>query len=317
MNRPSDDEAAPPTIAGGAPQNDAAFRARILDSMADGVYFVDRDRRITYWNHGAERLTGFAAREVVGSYCFDNLLDHIDGRGCQLCRGGCPLAAAIEQDRSLELGVYLRHKSGRRVPISVRATPMKNEEGEIIGAVEVFSDSTQANKTERRIGELETIAFRDPLTALPNRRHIGLKVHQAIEEAEQLGRSFGIALLDIDHFKQVNDSWGHAVGDAVLRAITEALARSLRPSDIVGRWGGDELLAIVADVSPATLEEVTERWRELVAKCSAAVGESQVRVTVSIGATMLKAREQAEAAIERADRLMYQSKGRRNRVTVG
>lgn len=317
MTSPCDEAPGPSPVVIRSGQNEAAFRARILDYLSDGVYFVDLDRRITYWNRGAERLTGFSAEEVVGTYCFDNLLAHINAKGCHLCIGGCPLSVAIDEDRFIEHFIYLRHKQGHRVPVSVRAMPMKNEQGEIVGAVEVFSDSTLEKITERRIGELETIAFRDSLTGLPNRRYIGLKVHQALEEVQDFGRPFGLALLDIDHFKRVNDSWGHGVGDAVLRTIADTLSRSLRANDIVGRWGGEEFLAIVADVSAAALEEIAERWRHLIAESSVAVQDRQIRVTVSIGVTLLSGHDVAETAIERADRLMYQSKVTRNKTTLG
>lgn len=295
----------------------AAFRARILDSLYDGVYFVDLDRRITYWNSGAERLTGFAANEVVGSYCFDNILAHVDDAGCELCKEACPLMAAMEQDRNIEHRVYLRHKEGHRIPISVRTAPLKDEQGRVIGAVEVFSDSTGLKTLERRIGELETIAFRDPLTGLPNRRYSALKVQQAIRETKQFGRSYGLVFLDVDNFKEANDTSMHGGGDAILRMIADTLSHNLRPSDVAGRWGGDEFMAIVADVNPRSLTAIAERWRQLIASSSIYLNGVRVHVTVSIGATLLMTQDTSDLAIHRADQLMYRSKQSRNQTTLG
>lgn len=298
-------------------QQDADFRANILDCLYDGVYFVDLNRRITYWNQGAERLTGFRAEEVVGSFCYDNILAHVDAHGCQLCVSQCPLVAAIEQNRLQEHDVYLRHKRGHRVPVSVRASPMKSQNGDVIGAVEVFSDSSRKKAVERRVDELETIAFHDPLTSLPNRRYMSLKVQQCIQEIAHLKRTFGLIFLDIDHFKLINDTWGHKIGDFVLQEISETLMQNLRSDDVVGRWGGEEFLAILADVTPATMQDLAERCRKLIAESSVPVLDARIQTTVSIGATMLSHLDRSEEAIERADRLMYRSKTTRNRTTVG
>ena len=93
---------------------------KLLDSLFDGVYFVDLDRRITYWNAGAERISGYLRSEVVGSCCADNLLRHIDTEGHKLCQDGCPLAATMRDGKTRESSVYLHHKFGHRVPVLVR-----------------------------------------------------------------------------------------------------------------------------------------------------------------------------------------------------
>ena len=92
----------------------------LLDRMSDGVYFVDRDRRILYWNEGATRLTGFKAEEIVGKHCQDNTLCHIDSAGRQVCFDGCPLLACLQDGTPHDAELFLRHKQGRRVPVSVQ-----------------------------------------------------------------------------------------------------------------------------------------------------------------------------------------------------
>jgi diguanylate cyclase (GGDEF)-like protein len=168
------------------------------------------------------------------------------------------------------------------------------------------------------VHELEGIAFRDSLTCLPNRRYIELKVKQSLEEFQQFGRSFGLLMLDIDHFKQVNDLHGHDAGDAILKAVSETLAKSVREDDIVGRWGGEEFLVLLADVNAGTVRDLAERCRALVEKSGALTAESRVSVTISIGGTLLVSGDSADSVVKRADQLMYASKlGGRNRATVG
>ena len=306
LSRPADDDS-------------MSFHAKLLDSLFDGVYFVDAERKITYWNRGSENLTGYSAHEAVGRHCFDNFLAHVDETGCALCTNGCPLSKTILDGERREAEVFFRHKLGHRVPVCVRVAPIKSKSGTIIGAVEVFSDVTAKEQAERRVDELESMAFRDSLTCLPNRRYTELKVKQALEESQQFGRAFGLLVLDIDHFKRINDRYGHDVGDATLKAVSETLAKTLRgQDDLVSRWGGEEFLVLLSDVNATSLQIVAERCRALVEKTGALSAESRVPVTISIGATLIVNGDSTESAIKRADQLMYLSKANgRNRTTVG
>jgi diguanylate cyclase (GGDEF)-like protein/PAS domain S-box-containing protein len=286
----------------------SSFYEKLLDNMQDGVYFVNRERKITYWNAGAGQLAGYTSDEVVGKHCFDNLLGHVDESGKPLCTGRCPLSDVMRDGRARQVEIYMRHKDGYRMPVFVRVLPMRNSEGDVVGAVEVFSDSTARRKVEKRVSELEQLAFRDPLTGLPNRRCLQLKVGQALEEHRELGRLYGLMLFDVDRFKQVNDSHGHDMGDALLKTVAATLVHGLRPIDIVGRWGGEEFLVLMPDVDAIGLGDLAERCRVLVAQSSVTAGASRVSITASIGATVLGPSDSAEIAIRRADELMYESK---------
>jgi diguanylate cyclase (GGDEF)-like protein/PAS domain S-box-containing protein len=294
------------------------FYKDCLDRLQDGVYFVDTTRRITYWNQGAEQLTGYSAREAIGRYCFDNFLVHVDEQGRALCFNGCPLASTIGDGRHREAEVYFRHKSGHRVPVSVKVAPITDGAGRILGAVELFSDVTAKKNIERRAGELEGLAFLDALTGVPNRRYIELKVRQAIQEVGEFGRSIGLIMLDVDHFKKVNDSYGHEAGDEALRAVCNTIASNLRQEDTVGRLGGEEFLILVTDVNATSLSVFAERCRMLIAESGVPVQDGILRVTVSVGATLINHGDSEQSAIKRADELMYKSKmSGRNQTTLG
>ncbi len=293
------------------------FHEKLLDSLYDGVYFVDSERRITYWNHGAESLTGYCVSDAVGRKCFDNFLEHVDEQGCALCLNGCPLTAAIGDGQRHEAEVYLRHKAGHRVPVSVRVSPLRDAAGLVIGAVEIFTDVTEKKNVERRVGELENLAFCDPLTGLLNRRFMERKVEQAILEHKEFARHYGILMIDIDKFKQVNDTVGHDAGDSVLRTVSKTLVHSLRALDIVGRWGGEEFVVLLPEAETAKLLEIAERCRKLVAESSVTIHDQRLSVTVSIGGTSINRSDSAASAVHRADQLMYRSKtSGRNRISV-
>ena len=99
----------------------------ILDNIYGGVYYVDKNRKIKYWNKEAEEITGFSKEEVIEKHCYDNILKHIDDSGKNLCENGCPLHGAINDGKKREANVYLHHKEGQRVPVTIRIVPLKNE----------------------------------------------------------------------------------------------------------------------------------------------------------------------------------------------
>jgi len=286
----------------------SAHCEKLIDNVHDGVYYVNRERKITYWNEGAAGLAGYSAAEAIGKDCADSLLEHCDEAGNPLCGNGCPLSNVMRDGEPRTAEMFLRHRAGHRIPVSVRVLPMKNDDGVIVGAVEVFSDSTVKLKFDQRVSELEQLAFRDALTGLPNRRHIELKVEQGLQDHQRMGRLYGLLMFDLDRFKQVNDSHGHEVGDALLKALSQSVAQGLRPADIVGRWGGEEFLVLMPDVNAIGLGDLAERCRVLVAQSSVDAGSARVSVTASIGATVLSHADSPESAVARADELMYESK---------
>lgn len=122
------------------------FHKNLIDNLYDGVYFVDTNRKITYWNKGAERITGHPAEYMVGKFCNNNILDHVTDDGCHLCLEGCPLMATINDGLPREAEVHLRHADGYRVPILVRTTPIFDEYNRVVGAVEVFRITSSCSK---------------------------------------------------------------------------------------------------------------------------------------------------------------------------
>jgi len=289
----------------------------IVENMHDGIYFVDRERRITYWNRGAQRITGYSAEEVVGSFCSNNMLMHVDTLGRQLCKGSCPLTAAMADGSPHETEVYLHHKLGHRLPVWVRTSPLRDADGNFVGAVEMFSDISSRQTLQGQVEELKKLALLDTLTGLPNRRHLEGYLHSRLEELRRSGVGFGLLFMDIDHFKQFNDHYGHDIGDQVLTIVANTLSSSIRRFDMVCRWGGEEFAGIFPHVDVEVFHGIAERLRVLVAHSQANTGIGVLTVTLSIGGSLAKPEDSAASLLQRADRLMYASKiNGRNRVTI-
>jgi diguanylate cyclase (GGDEF)-like protein/PAS domain S-box-containing protein len=281
------------------------------------VYVTDRDRRIVLWSRGAERISGYPSAEVLGRRCSDNILIHVDDHGAPLCLGRCPLADTLLDGETRGAEVHLHHRDGHRVPVRVRVSPILDAADRIVGAVEVFSPHGAHLAALQRIEELEALAYLDALTGVGNRRYTEQTLQARLEELRRYGWSFAVLFIDIDNFKELNDAHGHDVGDAVLRMVARTLAGSLRSFDFLGRWGGEEFLAVVPMQLEAQLAPLAGRCRALVESAVLEHGSAPVRVTVSIGATIAGANDTLDGLVARADGLMYRSKAEgRNRVTL-
>jgi len=298
---------------------DDNFYKEILNSLQDGIYYLDRDRIITFWNRGAERLTGYKADHVIGKSCRDNLLNHINERGLELCNNHCPMAATMLDGEPREAYVYLHHANGHRVPVQIRSTVLRDKEGNIIGAVETFGKGISPEKTERRIRQLQQTVLLDPLTAVGNRRHLENRLKVSLLDFQHSRIPFGLLFCDIDHFKNINDFFGHSLGDKVLSMVAQTLRANVREGDTMGRWGGEEFLIILQDVDTEALQAIGEKLLTLVRQSHLILADKRtLSATISIGGTLVQESDDLDSIVDRADQLMYQSKADgRDRITTG
>ncbi|HPJ03332.1 MAG TPA: GGDEF domain-containing protein [Candidatus Limiplasma sp.] len=288
----------------------------VFENLYEGVYYVDINRQILFWNAGAERITGFTRQEVLNRHCYDNILMHTDDKGTHICIKGCPLHQSMADNEIKTAFVYLQHKSGYRVPVSVRAIPILNQ-GVVCGAIEVFQIQQELLETMHNVEELKLLALTDQLTVLPNRRYITTFLESKIRENRALGINFGVLFIDIDHFKALNDQHGHTAGDEVLSVLSKTFANVLRASDRIGRWGGEEFLGVCICRDGDTLLKIAEKIRTLAEKTVIPFGDLILHITISIGATMIRENDTLGTLIQRADKLMYKSKANgRNQTTL-
>jgi diguanylate cyclase (GGDEF)-like protein len=225
----------------------------------------------------------------------------------------------MEDGKEREVEVFLHHAQGHRLPVMVRATALRDETGKIVGAIETFSNNTSVINTRRQLREMHQAAMTDPLTGIGNRRHLEGRIRAVIAEFQNIASHAGLLSIDVDHFKEFNDTYGHNTGDSVLRMVAQTMRHALRSTDTTGRWGGEEFIAIVHDVRDEDdLRSAAEKIRALVEHSRLDIDGQGLKVTVSIGGTLLCAEDTPESFVGRADQLMYRSKqGGRNCVTIG
>lgn len=298
---------------------DAKLFQKIVSESQEGVYFVDCGRQITFWNHGAESISGYLAEDVIGSRCSDNILQHVDESGQPLCVDRCPLAMAMQDSHECDSQqIYLHHRAGHRIPVSVRIMPIKDEEGQIIGAAEIFNERRIFESDAATVVELKKAALYDQLTSLPNRRYLEMALNSAFEELRRGKLAFGVIMADIDFFKRINDTFGHDSGDAVLKMVASTLDHNRRTYDLTGRWGGEEFVILLKHVDNEQLVAIAEKLRTMVAASFLTNDEQLLQVTITMGVTMAKSDDTINSLMKRADVLLYEGKSTgRNRVVAG
>lgn len=163
-------------------------------------------------------------------------------------------------------------------------------------------------QAERRAAELGEQAITDPLTRTRNRRGITISVLEAMAHAERYSHPLSVAMVDIDHFKEVNDSYGHKAGDRVLEGVASILVEHLRMPDKVGRYGGEEFLLVFPETGLDQTQKIAERIRAAVSEAEFDIGKQNITLTISIGATLFEKAEDLEQLLSRADQALYEAK---------
>ncbi len=303
---------------------DALYYKNLLDNLYDAIYCVDLNRKIIFWNKAAEAMTGYSEEEALGKVSTIQVRMHDNAEGSE-SEGQCLSACLVEQTlvdgKPREFDCFITNRNGRRIPVAARVSPILGPEARVIGAVQIFRDNSARIATQQVIEKLKTLAMLDPLTGLANRRYIEKIIDAKTDELRRYGLRFGLLFIDIDHFKNINDRFGHDAGDKVLWSVSRNMSSIIRASDILGRWGGEEFIALILNVSQEKLSQVAEKMRQHVEDDVVTSNGESLRVTISIGGVLAEPADKPEvdrdSLMRRADELMYEcKKGGRNRVAI-
>ncbi len=286
----------------------------ILSSVGDGICGIDTEGRITFINGAARALFGWADDEGIGLSLHD-WAHHRRSDGSEYAPEDCPVHLAMldGQTRQVSDEVYWR-KDGSSFPVEYTVTAIV-ERGRITGAVNVFRDITER---VRVTAELHQLARTDALTGLANRRVFVEAAKAELERCKRFGSEAALLMIDVDHFKQVNDLRGHAAGDAALVALADLLSGTARSTDLPARFGGEEFTVLLVGTDITGAVDVAERLRQAAAGLKVPSPSGPFGVTVSIGATVLTAGDgDWSRALRRSDEGLYLAKSTgRNKVMV-
>ncbi|PPC85644.1 MAG: two-component system response regulator [Methylotenera sp.] len=296
--------------------NDALYKDKIraeiaLNSISDAVICTDIRGNIDYLNIAAEKITGWSREEAAG-HPFSHVFQIIDGATRQPITNPVDLVLQSNKAMGLAEDTVLVRRDGSEIEIADSASPIHDWDSKLTGVVVVFHDVSVAKAMSMKMTHL---AQHDFLTNLPNRVLLNDRIAQAIASANRYGTQVALLFLDLDNFKHINDSLGHATGDKLLQSVTKRLSSSVRNTDTVSRQGGDEFIILLEDsktgkTAALTAEKILEELTlpHIIGKC-------QLHITTSIGISVYPQNgSDAEELLKNADTAMYHAKenGRNN-----
>jgi diguanylate cyclase (GGDEF)-like protein/PAS domain S-box-containing protein len=287
-------------------------RAQVtLDSIGDAVLSTDASGKITYLNLVAENMTGWSREDALGRTLID-VFRIVDGATREACRN--PMELAMQQDRAVGLAAnsILIRRDGIEFAIEDSVAPIHDRKGRVTGAVIVFHDVSAA---KAMTVQMSAMAQHDVLTGLPNRAYLNDRIAQAITVAHRHDGKFAVLFLDLDHFKHINDSLGHPVGDMLLQSVAGRLVRCVRDSDTVSRQGGDEFIVLLSEIGLAKHAALCAQKLLTMLKAPNFIGHHGLEISASIGISVYPDDGlDPETLIKTADTAMYQAKehGRNN-----
>lgn len=266
------------------------FLQSLLAALPVGIFIIDpASHRIEEANLEAAAMIGAAPEEIAGRSCWEFFPQSA---------GICPITTSNEEiDRSERL---LRRKDGREILVLKTVKRLRTDSGEKL--VETFIDISERKYLEE---ELYRLSITDPLTGAYNRRYFLEMLEREIERKQRTGHSFALIMLDLDHFKSINDRFGHAAGDRVLKSLVTAFKERLRKTDCLARWGGEEFVILLPDTTAAGAASLAEELRHRLSQMEIpGVGH----VTASFGVTGYCSGDTVETIIQRVDSMLYRAK---------
>ncbi len=280
-------------------------RAQVtLNSIGDAVISTDIAGNIAFLNRMAEQMTGWPQAEAIGQP-FASVFRLVDDGTRETLRN--PMDVAIQENRSVTLtpNSTLIRRDGFEMAIEDTAAPIRDRGGKVSGAVIVFHDVSAARSMALKMAHL---AQHDALTDLPNRLLLNDRLTQAITLARRHRKQLAVLFMDVDNFKNINDSLGHMIGDKLLQSVAQRLTTCVRSSDTVSRQGGDEFVVLLADTDQAAVGYSASKMLLAMAQKHSIDGH-ELNISLSIGISVFAGDgEDAETLLKNADAAMYHAK---------
>ncbi len=287
----------------------------ILESLLAGVCVVDLQKKIVFWSDGAERITGRRRHEVIGRSCVQEPLMHCQQPGCEFCSEDCPLGRAIKTAHPVEASGFLHHKSGYQVPIRMRAGPVRNAHGSIIGAVEIFDELEQSDAQSR---EKVLAGCFDEVTGLISRAQMNSHLRDALAAFTERGVAVSVLRFRVEGLERFRAAFGPDAESSLLRVIAHSLASDVWRRDVVSRWSNDEFLVILNGCNEESLPAVRERLRRMLANDAIEWWGERRSLRVSIDEATAQPGDTIESILDRAQKsLDHASQWLRNAAAAG
>jgi PAS domain S-box-containing protein/diguanylate cyclase (GGDEF)-like protein len=274
---------------------DPSYYRAILESLPSGVYVVDRERRILFWNDGAEQITGYQRHEVIGRLCHDNLMVHGDED---------TLLATIQDGTPRVSDIFLRHKDGQGVPVRVRAVAIRDAYGTVIGVAETF-DEHYAGPDLRGHPHTRTVQNHlEDLTGISDHQSTQSYLQAFLEDFAEEHTVFSALSIAVDEFEKFRTAHSVEAAHRILHAVALTLRRNLRECDVVGHWEESRFVILLADCPAAMVGRVAKMLMRVVGGAAISWWGDRLSVTVSIGGTAVCPEDTPESVVLRSEQAL-------------
>lgn len=283
----------------------------LLESLYDGFYLIDSDMRVVVWNRGLESLLGFSAKEMLGKIWTDHEIAYTDMHSNPLAEGQLPLQRVLSTGRTITTSLRVQNMEGSWKELELQTIPLLDGDHRLYGVASIARDLSRSGRKPQEFRELRLAATRDPLTLVANRGELEtqLAIHLRGQAKNEQNEPFSVIFVDIDHFKLINDTFGHTVGDKVLIELARLMQQEMYSGELVARYGGEEFVILCPDTDLETAFSRAERLRIAISKLIIPDMLGR-RVTSSFGVAKYETGDNVESLLKRADEALYLSKNR-------
>ncbi len=283
------------------------FEQKLIAAMQDGVVFVDGHAQITFWSKGAERLTGIRGSQAIGQCFTPSLLQMLDCTNQPVTDEDCPVAESLGNNTQLQQRRQIIGSHGEHAAVDLHIIPVQTQQGTVLGATILLHDAQEEASLEEKCAALHAEVTKDPMTKVANRAEFDRMLALYVEAHQQAAQPLSLIMVDIDHFKRINDNYGHQAGDKAIITLAKLLTSMCRPGDLVARYGGEEFAVLCADCGNADSAQRAEQIREKLAGMPHAYLANKC-ITASFGVTELEAGDTPESFLRRSDQALLLSK---------
>lgn len=295
-------------------RRETLFNTQLHRSLKDGVTYTDAEGNIEIWNSAMERMTGFPAEAMVGKQWSAAALRMRDTDVNRDEETVCPLQECLQTGEPIRRNMVIETPGSEPISVHVEVAPVLGQRPGSIGTVIVIHDLSDRKNLERRLSSLHRETRLDPLTRVSNRAHFDETLRKLVEQTGKGGATFSLMICDIDHFKRINDTYGHPAGDDALKVFAGILKSHSRDGDLVARYGGEEFLLLSASCDNATGAKRAEVIRRALEETPVESLDGEC-ITASFGVTEFQSGDSPETILARADRALLKAKDNgRNRV---
>jgi len=272
----------------------------VLESIQTGVYLVGRDGKILFWNSGAEQITGYRSHDVLGHGCRDNILSHCNERDCVHCGAACPIVSAIHDGRASEVQMFFQHRSGHRVPVRVRAVPIRDRQGSVIGAAECFDEHAFLPERTSYQNNLAAHGCLDLSTGAMNHAFTLSHLRENLAFFNEYHLPFGVVTLRVEQLAEFRAAHGREAAGALLHVVAQTVKHVLGAAGFLGRWTDDQFLIIVPNSSPPEVERIAANLQKVGSSSGIQWWGDFLSISATIGMALMVPGDTVESLLDRA-----------------